>query len=58
MENSIDKVLEHAETVVIGSADKEFRSVPERLREGQTIVDLVRIIDSFSNDGTYDGICW
>jgi len=55
---SIDEVLEHAETVVIGNAAAEFRDVPRRLREGQQIVDLVRICDTRSIAGVYEGICW
>lgn len=57
MVDSIDKVLGHAETVVIGNGDVEFRDVLRRLREGQVVVDLVRISDAGST-GTYDGICW
>jgi GDP-mannose 6-dehydrogenase len=55
---SIDEVLEHAETVVIGNGAAEFREVPRRLREGQAIVDLVRICDTRSVEGVYEGICW
>ena len=55
---SIDEVLEHAETVVIGNAAAEFRDVPRRLREGQQIVDLVRICDTRTVAGVYEGICW
>ena len=58
MEDSIDKVLAHAEIVVIGNGAAEFRAVPERLREGQVLVDLVRISDARSTEGKYDGICW
>jgi GDP-mannose 6-dehydrogenase len=58
MVDSIDKVLAHAETVVIGNGAAEFRAVPERLREGQVLVDLVRISDARSTKGKYDGICW
>ncbi len=55
---SIDAVLEHADTVVIGNNDPEFRSVPSRLREGQILVDFVRIAPGRSESGKYDGICW
>jgi GDP-mannose 6-dehydrogenase len=55
---SIDEVLEHAGTVVIGNADPEFRDVPRRLNDGQTMIDLVRITDSRSVAGVYEGICW
>jgi GDP-mannose 6-dehydrogenase len=55
---SIDEVLEHAGTIVIGNGSPEFRDVPRRLGEGQSIVDLVRITDTRSVEGVYDGICW
>jgi len=58
MEDSLDKVLAHAETVVIGNGAKEFLTVLGRLREGQVVVDLVRISDERSALGKYDGICW
>ena len=58
MVNSIDAVLEHAQVVVVGNKDPEFDSVPARLRENQTLVDLVRITNRKSEDGKYDGICW
>ena len=55
---SIDEVLNHADTIVIGNAAPEFRDVPVRLTDGQTIIDLVRITDSRSVSGVYEGICW
>ena len=58
MVSSIDEVLDHARTIVIGNAAAEFRDVPKRLGEGQTIIDLVRVTDSRSVTGVYEGICW
>jgi len=58
MVNSIEEVLDHAGTVVIGNGSPEFREVPRLLRENQQIVDLVRISDTKSVEGIYDGICW
>jgi GDP-mannose 6-dehydrogenase len=58
MVGDIDSVLNHAQTVVIGNKDPDFKEVPERLREGQFLVDFVRIIEGKSKNGKYDGICW
>ena len=58
MTESIDKVLEHADTIVVGNNSKEFMEVLDRVRKDQVIVDLVRICDKASEDGKYDGICW
>jgi GDP-mannose 6-dehydrogenase len=58
MVEDIDVVLDHAQTVVIGNKDPDFRQVPERLRDGQRLVDFVRITDRRSENGKYDGICW
>jgi len=58
MVDSIDDVLDHADTIVIGNGAEEFASVPGQLKEGQVVVDFVRIIDTRSEQGKYDGICW
>ena len=55
---SVDEVLDHAGTIVIGNAAPEFRDVPRRLTDGQTIVDFVRVTDSRTVSGVYEGICW
>jgi len=59
MVDNIDAVLQYAETIVIGHKEKEFETVPQRLREGQCLVDFVRISnDGKHNNGAYEGICW
>jgi GDP-mannose 6-dehydrogenase len=58
MVDNVEEVLNHAETVVVGTQDPDFRSVPEKLRDGQRLVDFVRITDRRSENGKYDGICW
>ena len=57
MVNSMEEVLAFADTVVIGNGAAEFKQVPGLLKDGQTIVDLVRISKEQSG-GQYDGICW
>ena len=58
MVKDVDAVLDHAQTVVIGNKDPEFKTIPGRLRDGQVLVDFVRISDRRSEEGKYDGICW
>jgi GDP-mannose 6-dehydrogenase len=58
MVDHVDAILDHAETIVIGNRDPDFRQVPGQLRDGQTIVDFVRITERRSENGKYDGICW
>lgn len=36
----------------------DFRSMPERLRDDQVLVDFVRITDDGSKNDNYHGICW
>lgn len=57
MVDSMDEVLEFAQTIVIGNGAAEFKTVPAQLKPGQSIVDLVRISQQQSG-GQYDGICW
>jgi len=58
MVDSVQHVLDHAETIVIGNDDPEFRQVPAQTRNGQVLVDFVRIADRRSEKGKYHGICW
>src|SRR5258708_4344971 len=58
MASSIDEVLDHAHTIVIGNAAPEFRDVPRRLSDNQTVIDFVRVTDSRTVSGVYEGICW
>lgn len=58
MRESIAEVLEHAEVVVIGNGASEFVQVPHLLREGQKVIDLVRIKADFGETAQYTGICW
>lgn len=57
MATSLDEVLDFSETIVIGNGAVEFRDVPTRLKSGQVVVDLVRIVPALSG-GHYEGICW
>jgi GDP-mannose 6-dehydrogenase len=58
MVGDVDAVLNHGQTVVIGNKDPDFKTVPGRLREGQFLIDFVRVIEGSSKNGNYDGICW
>jgi GDP-mannose 6-dehydrogenase len=58
MVDRIEAVLEHAETIVIGNSDPAFKSVFDRLRDGQHLVDFVRITSHRSENGKYDGLSW
>jgi GDP-mannose 6-dehydrogenase len=57
MVDDVDAVLDHAQTIVIGNKDPDFQSVLHKLRDGQSVVDFVRITNRRSENG-YDGICW
>jgi len=55
---SIDDVLDHARTLVIGNHDPAFRAAVEHPPPGQRIVDLVHIVDRRSDGDGYVGIGW
>jgi GDP-mannose 6-dehydrogenase len=58
LSNSIDEVLSHSETIVIGNGDNEFNSLRNKINSNQTIIDLVRMSELGSIEGRYHGICW
>ncbi len=49
---SIDEVLAHAQTIVIGNRDPEFSQIQAKLREDQCLVDFVRITRQGSSNAT------
>ncbi|HEV2705673.1 MAG TPA: UDP-glucose/GDP-mannose dehydrogenase family protein [Pyrinomonadaceae bacterium] len=58
MRASIDEVVEASDVLVVGNKAEEFREVGAKLRDGQTLIDLVRIFDKRVSDESYQGICW
>ncbi|NDV22364.1 nucleotide sugar dehydrogenase [Desulfovibrio sp. JC022] len=58
MVSDIESVLEYAETIVVGNSSPEFKDIQSRLRPGQVVVDLVRVVESSSENEDIDGICW
>lgn len=58
MVESVQEVLDHGDTIVIGNGAEEFKSVLGRLRPNQSLVDLVRIRAEHIDDRRYDGLSW
>jgi GDP-mannose 6-dehydrogenase len=57
MRTSIEEVLEFAEVLVVGNKAEEFKAIEQMRKEGQIVMDLVRLFDKTS-DNNYQGICW
>lgn len=57
MSTSIEEVLEFAEVLVVGNKAEEFIQIEQMQKEGQVVIDLVRLFRKTSDDG-YQGICW
>jgi GDP-mannose 6-dehydrogenase len=58
MAADLDQVLEHGDLLIIGNGDAEFEGIPGRLKDGQRVLDLVRISAQIPTSEGYDGICW
>lgn len=58
MVERVEEILQHAQTIVIGNGTPEFKGITNQLRNGQVIVDLVRMSDQTTEEGKYHGICW
>jgi GDP-mannose 6-dehydrogenase len=61
MRPAVDDVLAAAELIVVANRDPEFFDVPNRLRPGMALIDLVRLpapAGGSSQNGSYHGICW
>lgn len=58
MRDTVDGVLTDSEIIIIGNQAEEFRSVAERLRQDQQLIDLVRLFGDRTSNENYEGICW
>lgn len=58
MVDSIDDVINHSQTIVIGNGSDEFTNIADRLAAGQVLVDFIKLGDRRSDGVAYDGICW
>jgi GDP-mannose 6-dehydrogenase len=59
VDQSMDRVIERSDVVVIGNATPAFRAVEQHLGNGKVVVDLVRAFGDRLSDGRqYHGINW
>jgi GDP-mannose 6-dehydrogenase len=58
MRDSVREVLDASDVLVIGNKAEEFREIETSLRDGQQVIDLVRLFENRTSDGSYQGICW
>jgi GDP-mannose 6-dehydrogenase len=59
MYENAEKLIEDFDVIVIGNKSDEFVKLIQKMKRGQTIIDLVRITeDRNSLSANYYGICW
>ena len=58
MRSTISEVLGDAQVVVIGNGSPAYGGVQPLLKDGQSVIDLVRAFGSRQSDAKYQGICW
>ncbi|RKF14394.1 UDP-glucose/GDP-mannose dehydrogenase family protein [Alginatibacterium sediminis] len=58
MVDSEQEVIDHAEVLVIGNSDPNFKQAVKSAPAECHIVDLVRIINPDDGSDLYEGICW
>jgi len=59
VDDSMDRVVERSEVVVIGNGTPAFKSVEQHLGKGKIVLDLVRMFgDKLSDGKQYHGINW
>jgi GDP-mannose 6-dehydrogenase len=58
MRGSMEEVLAESELLIVGHPAEEFRGIESQLKDGQMLIDLVRILSKPSAVNSYQGICW
>jgi GDP-mannose 6-dehydrogenase len=56
--DTVDQLLDHAEVVVLGHHSEEVDTILKKIREDQTVVDLVAAARTTDGQVNYEGICW
>ena len=57
--HTIEEVVDESEVIVVGNQAVEFADALSRCREGQIVIDLVRLpMDGSRLKAEYRGICW
>ncbi|MRK22038.1 nucleotide sugar dehydrogenase [Pseudomonas sp. JG-B] len=57
LDSDLDRVIAHAQVIVLGNGDERFRSLARQVPEGKRVIDLVGFMEHTSNDCS-EGICW
>ena len=58
LEDNIEDVIEHADTLIFGNKDAEFLKFAHDFPKGKRCLDLVRLADDLPNESWYEGIAW
>jgi len=59
LKESAADVLADCGVIVIGNKTQEYAAIMERIKAGQVVIDLVRIVENpLDKKGGYEGICW
>lgn len=57
--STVDELVQNVDVIIVANHSNEFREAVNNGREGQVVVDLVRIVDGDNNlKSQYYGICW
>ncbi len=58
LNQDLDAVMAHGDVVIVGHRTQDFQAAIAARREGQHVIDLVRLFDQPEDSDTYHGICW
>lgn len=58
MTDEIDEVMDHAEVLIVGNGDPAFGAAIADRRDGQHVIDLVRVGVERPEDPEYHGVAW
>jgi GDP-mannose 6-dehydrogenase len=58
MVEDVEEILTASDVIIVGNKAPEYKDVYGRLRDDQTMIDLVRIVSGKSSTSQYQGIAW
>ena len=58
MKESVEEVMRDSEVLVLANKSDDFAEVETLRMNGQTVIDLARVIPGHTSNEWYQGICW
>jgi GDP-mannose 6-dehydrogenase len=58
LRTDIQEVVDQSDVIILGKKAPEFQDIESRIRTGQIVIDIARVMEGRMSTDGYEGICW